>query len=68
MDKLWKFLQGKMILGDKEPIADCLGVSITRDRANKKMWLSQQAAVDKLIKRAQLTEAKTADTPMVAGI
>ena len=68
VDKLWKFLQGKMILGDKEPIADCLGVSITRDRANKKMWLSQQAAVDKLIKRAQLTEAKTADTPMVAGI
>ncbi len=68
VDKLWKFLQSKMILGDKEPILDCLGVTITRDRANKKMWLSQQAAVDKLIKRAQLTEAKTADTPMVAGI
>ena len=70
MDKLWKFLQSKVILGDKEPIMDCL--NITRDRANNKMWLSQQAAVDKLIKRAQLTrqltEAKTADTPMVAGI
>ena len=68
VDKLWKFLQSKMILGGKEPIMDCLGVIVTRDRANKKMWLSQQAAVDKLIKRAQLTEAKTADTPMVSGI
>ena len=68
MDKLWKFLQSTMILDDKEPINDCLGVTITRDRANHRMWLSQQVAVDKLIKRAQLTEAKTANTPMLAGL
>ena len=68
VDKLWKFLQSKMILGDKEPINDCLGVTITRDRANHRMWLSQRVAVDKLIRRAQLTEAKTANTPMLAGL
>jgi hypothetical protein len=66
--KLWKFLQGKVILGDMEPISDCLGVTVTRDRVNNKMWLSQRAAVDKIIKRAQLTEAKTAATPMLAGL
>ena len=66
--KLWKFLQGKVILGDMEPISDCLGVTITRDRVNNKMWLSQRAAVDKIIQRAQLTEAKTVATPMLAGL
>ena len=66
--KLWKFLQGKVILGNMEPISDCLGVMVSRDRVNNKMWLSQRAAVDKIVKRAQLTEAKTAPTPMLPGL
>jgi hypothetical protein len=68
VDKLWKFLQGELILGDKEPIYDCLGVTVTRDRSNRKLWLSQEPAVLKLIKRAQLEEAKPTATPMATGI
>ena len=68
VDKLWKYLQGELILGDKEPIYDCLGVTVTRDRSNRKLWLSQETAVLKLIKRAQLAEAKPTATPMAAGL
>jgi hypothetical protein len=67
VDKLWTYLQSKMILGAKEPIGDCLGVTVTRDRANRRLWLTQTTAVRKIIKAAQLTEAKPVPTPMASG-
>ena len=43
--KLWKGLQQEFDLADAEPISDCLGCVITRDRARKLMFLSDHSTV-----------------------
>ena len=64
---LWKGLQGEFDLADAEPISDCLGCIITRDRAHKRMFLSQDIAITKLLIKSGLGLAAPADTPLVPG-
>jgi len=63
--KLWKGLQTEFCLADAEDISDCLGCVITRDRPNRRMFLSQSAAATKLLEKSGLGLAEPADTPLV---
>ena len=51
-------------LGDAEYF---LGVRIVRDRENRKLYLCQDAYVDKILDRYSMTDCKTVDTPMASG-
>lgn len=64
---LWKGLQKEFDLADAEPISDCLGCVITRDRPNKRMFLTQNTAIEKLLAKSGLGLAEPADTPLVPG-
>jgi hypothetical protein len=65
--KLWKELQQGFDLDDWEDIRDCLACTVTRDRANLTLTLSQEPAIRKLLQRLDITEVNEKDTPMVAN-
>lgn len=51
-------------LGDAEYF---LGVRIVRDRVNRKLYLCQDAYIDKILERYGMTNCKPVDTPMASG-
>ena len=65
----WSKIQERFKVGAMEDIDDALGVTITRDRANKKMFVSQEKAILTLKAREFLGEIKGAPaTPMESGL
>ena len=66
---LYAGLREKLDLGEWEDVEDCLGCTVKRDRANKRLTLSQEHHSRKIITKAGLTsEANTVDTPLVPGV
>ena len=45
-----------------------LGMRISRDRRQKKLWLSQEVYVEKAVKRFNMDNAKPLSTPLVAHL
>ena len=41
-----------------------LGMEITRDKKNRRLWLSQESYVEKILKRFNMKEAKPITTPL----
>ena len=65
VDQIWKFLRTKIGIDEKQPIEDCLGVDVKRDRKNKRIFISQEKAIRKLQDKIGLGDAKgSAHTPM----
>ena len=65
VDEIWKILQDKIGIEDKQPIEDCLGVDVKRDRPNRRIFLSQEKSIRKLQTKLGLGELKgAAATPM----
>jgi ATP-binding cassette subfamily B (MDR/TAP) protein 1 len=58
--ELSKFFEMK----DLGPAEQILGMKIVRDRKAKKLWLSQQKYVERVIKRFNMEHAKPASTPL----
>jgi ribonuclease HI len=54
-------------LTDLGPIHWLLGIKITRDRTARTISLSQTAYIDDIVKRFDLTDAKSYATPMIPG-
>jgi Reverse transcriptase (RNA-dependent DNA polymerase) len=52
---------------DQGPVRFLLGLKIERNRQEQKMWISQEANVDEVIKRFNLSHAKTTPTPVASG-
>ena len=65
---IWTHLQTQLDLDEWQDIDDCLACIVRRDRANRVLWLTQQPAIEKLLLRNNLLEAKDKDTPMTAGL
>lgn len=42
----------------------CLGIRITRDRKEKKLWMDQSKYIDDIMKRFKMDESKPLSTPM----
>lgn len=45
-----------------------LGIQIVRDRPRRRLWLHQQAYIDKMLEQFGLTEAKDAPIPLSPGV
>ena len=60
----------KSMLSDRFEMKDlgeakvCLGLEITRDRSQKKLWLTQQSYMEKIVDRFGMKECRPIDTPM----
>ena len=67
-DKLWKGLQARFELADREPMRDVLACIMKRDRANRVTTLSQEPAIRKLLERFHLEDSNDKLTPMVANL
>ena len=52
---------------DMGPAEHFLGIRISRDRTNRKVFLSQEAYVDKVLDRHGMTDCKPVATPMEEG-
>ncbi len=66
--ELWSKMQTEFDLDEWSDINDCLGAVVTRDRANRRMHISQHKAIAKLLEKAGMANCNPAPTPMVAHI
>ena len=48
---------------DLGPVKQILGMEITHDRKNRRLWLSQERYVERILKRFNMKEAKPANKP-----
>ena len=61
----WAALRTAIKVADRQPISDCLGCEIFRDRPNRQTFLTQEKSVRNLQAKLGLMEIKGAsDTPM----
>ena len=58
--ELSKFFEMK----DFGPAKKMLGISISRDRKERKLWLSQERYIDKVLERFRMEKAKPISTPL----
>ena len=49
---------------DLGPAKQILGMKISRDRKNKKLWLSQERYIEKLLERFNMHKAKPVSSPL----
>ena len=64
INKLKESLSKRFSMKDLGPTKMILGMRITRDRANKKLKLSQADYIDKVLKRFSMDKAKPVSTPL----
>ena len=53
---------------DLGPASSYLGIRITRDRNTQAIWIDQQAYIENTLKRFELSDANSTNTPLPAGI
>jgi hypothetical protein len=68
MEAFKSLLQTKWEISDLGPAKFALGIAIARDRPSRTITLSQTAYINRLISRFEIGDARTADTPMIAGL
>ncbi|CAA7015031.1 unnamed protein product [Microthlaspi erraticum] len=64
IEKLKKVLSSEFEMKDLGAASRILGIDIKRDRKEGVLWLSQSGYLGKVIKRFNMAEAKTVNTPM----
>ena len=64
MKRIKEELKKRFKMHDLGPIACILGIEITRDRKNRKMYLSQRKHVKDVLERFQMADARPVSTPL----
>ena len=64
ISKLKEELAESFEMKDLGPAKQILGVEITRDRKNRRLWLSQERYVERILERFNMKEAKPVTTPL----
>ena len=65
IEKLKKELSKSFAMKDLELAKKILGMKITRDRASKRLWLSQEKYIEKVLERFNMAKSKPVNTPLV---
>jgi hypothetical protein len=65
---MWRGLQKSLDLGEWEDVADCLGCTVTRDRPNRTLHLSQRKGIDKLLSKRNMQDCEPKHTPMATSL
>lgn len=66
VQELKKQLSMKFEMKDLGPAKKILGIEISRDRANGKLWLSQEGYMEKVLETYKMEQAKEVVTPLGA--
>lgn len=64
IDRLKKELSKSFAMKDLGPTRQILGMKISRDRQNGKLWLSQEKYIEKVLNRFNMSNAKEVSTPL----
>ena len=64
ISKLEAELAKSFDMKDLSPIKQILGMDITRDRKNKRLWLSQESYIKRILERFNMKEAKPVTMPL----
>ena len=64
IEKLKKELSKSFAMKDLGPAKQILGMKITRDRASKRLWLSQEKYIEKVLERFNMAKSKPVNTPL----
>ncbi|CAN0919974.1 Retrovirus-related Pol polyprotein from transposon TNT 1-94 [Linum grandiflorum] len=62
--RLKKELSKSFAMKDLGPAKQILGMKISRDRRNGKIWLSQEKYIEKVLERFKMSKAKAVSTPL----
>ena len=68
INRLKKDLDSRYEMKDLGPIQQILGMKIMRDRKNKKLWLSQEKYIEKVLYKFNMKDAKPVGTPLAPNI
>ena len=63
IEKLKRELSKSFIIKDLGYAKQILGLKISRDRKNGKLWISQEAYIEKILERFNIRKAKTISSP-----
>ena len=66
IEKLKKDLSNTFAMKDLGPAKQILGMQIIRDRKNKKLWLSQEKYINKVLERFNMINAKPVVSPLAS--
>ena len=66
IEELKKLMAKKFSMKDLGEAKQILGMRIKRDRKQRKLWLSQEDYVEKVLKRFNMENAKAVSTPLAA--
>ena len=64
IDKLKRELSKSFAMKDLGPAKQILGMKISRDRKNGKLWLSQESYIEKVLERFNMSKAKAVCSPL----
>jgi transposase InsO family protein len=64
INNLKKELSKSFAMKDLGSAKQILGMNISRDRKNNKIWLSQERYIEKVLKRFNMSQVKSASTPL----
>lgn len=64
IDRLKQELSKSFDMKDLGPARKILGISISRDRKARKLWLSQEKYIEKVLERFRMENAKSVSTPL----
>ena len=66
IEKLKKELSKSFAMKELGPAKQILGMKITPDRKNGKIWLTQEKYVEKVLERFNMDKAKPVSTPLTS--
>ena len=68
IDRLKRELSKSFAMKDLGSTKQILGMKISRDRKNMKLWLSQESYIEKVLERFNMSKAKVVCSPLVSHL
>jgi hypothetical protein len=68
IDRLKEELSKSFAMKDLGPARQILGMKISRDRKNGRLWLSQESYIEKVLDRFNMSKAKPASSPLAGNL
>ena len=68
IDRLKREFSKSFAMQDLGSAKQILGMKISRDRKNRKLWLSQESYIEKVLERFNMSEAKAVCSPLASHL
>ena len=68
IDRLKRELSKSFSMKDLGSTKQILGMKVSRDRKNRKLWLSQESYIEKVLERLNMSKAKAVCFPLVSHL